>query len=135
MGATNLALRFTVEVIAVGAVGYWGFNNSGLRFGRIALGIGTSLALVVVLALLVAPHEANPLSQAQRDVIGTALLVLAAGRRGRDRPSNGSSGVRRGGDRQLDRLGRAGARCDRHRRIRDRVKESVRKRLLRVSSS
>ena len=31
------------------------------------------------MALLVAPHEANPLSQAQRDVIGTALLVLAAG--------------------------------------------------------
>ena len=79
MGATNLALRLIVEVIAVGAVGYWGFNNSGLRFGRIALGIGASLALIVALALLVAPQEANPLSQAQRDVIGTALLVLAAG--------------------------------------------------------
>ena len=79
MGATNLALRFIVEVMAVGAVGYWGFNNSGLRFGRIALGIGASLALIVVWALLVAPHGANPLSQPQRDVIGTALLVLAAG--------------------------------------------------------
>ena len=79
MGATNLALRFIVEVIAVGAVGYLGLQQQRTPVRRIALGIGASLALIVVWAVLVAPHEANPLSQPQRDVIGTALLVLAAG--------------------------------------------------------
>jgi hypothetical protein len=79
MAATNLALRFIIELIALGAVGYWGFSNRGLGLGRIALGIGASLALIVVWTLVVAPNGAIPLSQPQRDVIGTALLVLAAG--------------------------------------------------------
>ncbi len=79
MTTANLALRFIVELAAVGAVGYWGFTHTGLGLGRIVLGIGAPLALIIVWSLVIAPDAANPLSQPQRDVIGTALLVLAAG--------------------------------------------------------
>jgi hypothetical protein len=75
MGA--LAVRFLVEVIGIGAVGYWGFQAVD-GTGRVALGLGAALALIVVWALVVAPKATNPLTQTQRDLIGTGLLLIAA---------------------------------------------------------
>jgi hypothetical protein len=79
MGDANLTLRFILELVAVGVVGYWGFTSTGLGLGRIVLGIGAPLALLVLWTLVISPSAPNPLSQPQRDVIGTGLLVLAAG--------------------------------------------------------
>ena len=76
MGA--LAVRFLVEVIGIGAVAYWGFQSVDNTVGRILLGFGAALAMIVVWALVVAPTATNPLTQTQRDLIGTGLLLIAA---------------------------------------------------------
>jgi hypothetical protein len=79
MTMATLAIRFLIELIGIGAVGYWGFQAIDHELGRIALGIGAALALIVVWGLLIAPKATNPLTQPQRDLIGTGLLLLAAG--------------------------------------------------------
>lgn len=78
MATVNLALRFVVELVGVGALAYWGFQTSSPGLWRIVLTVGAPLALVVIWAIIVAPNADNALSQPQRDIIGTALLVLAA---------------------------------------------------------
>lgn len=78
MTMATLAIRFLVELIGIGAVGYWGFQSVDNTLGRIALGIGAALALIVVWGLLIAPKATNPLTQPQRDLIGTGVLLLAA---------------------------------------------------------
>ena len=77
MTIATLAVRFLIEVIGIGAVGYWGFQAVD-GTGRVALGLGAALALIVVWALVVAPKATNPLTQTQRDLIGTGLLLIAA---------------------------------------------------------
>jgi uncharacterized membrane protein YtjA (UPF0391 family) len=78
MATANAAFRFVVELVGVGALGYWGLQAAGEGIARIVLAVGAPLALIVVWAIVVAPNATNPLSQPQRDVIGTALLLAAA---------------------------------------------------------
>lgn len=79
MAVANLALRFVIELIGVGAFAYWGWQTGSAGLGRIALAIGAPVAFIVVWAIVVAPNATNALAQPQRDIIGTALLLLAAG--------------------------------------------------------
>lgn len=79
MAVANLALRFVVELIGVGAFAYWGWQTASAGLGRIALAIGAPVAFTVVWAMVIAPNATNALAQPQRDIIGTALLLLAAG--------------------------------------------------------
>jgi len=78
MVIANLALRFIVELVGVGALGYSAFQVGGSGPARIVLAIGAPLALIVFWAIVVAPTADSGLSQAQKDVIGTALLVATA---------------------------------------------------------
>lgn len=71
----NLGLRFLVELGGVAALGYWGATTPAGTLERVLLGLGAPLALVVVWALVAAPKASNRLTQPQRDLIGTALLL------------------------------------------------------------
>lgn len=75
----NLTLRFLVELGGVAALGYWGATTSSATLERVLLGLGAPVLLIVVWALVAAPKADNRLSPTQRDVIGTGLLLLAAG--------------------------------------------------------
>jgi hypothetical protein len=44
----NLALRFLLELCALGALGYWGFKTGGGLIAKIGLGIGAPLVAAVV---------------------------------------------------------------------------------------
>jgi uncharacterized protein DUF2568 len=79
MGIAASAVRFIVELLGVGAVAYWGWQTGPDGIGRVALALAATAAFVVVWAFVVAPKADNPLSQPTRDVIGTGLLLLAAG--------------------------------------------------------
>ncbi len=79
MAMTTLVVRFLVELIGIAAVGYWGLQTSAEGFARVVLAVAASSALIVVWSVVVAPKATNGLSQPQRDVIGTALLLAAAG--------------------------------------------------------
>ena len=78
MVMATLVIRFMVEVVGIGALGYWGLQTSTDGFARIVLAIAAPIVLIVVWALIVAPKATNALSQPQRDLIGTGLLLLAA---------------------------------------------------------
>lgn len=78
MAVANLALRFILEVLGIAALAYAGFQVPGNGLIRAVVTIGAPLVFVVFWALVVAPNTANGLSQAQKDVIGTVLLVVAA---------------------------------------------------------
>jgi len=78
MVIANLALRFIVELIGVGALGYAAYQAPLDGITRIAVTVAAPLALVVAWAIVVAPKARNALTQPQRDAIGTGLLVLVA---------------------------------------------------------
>ena len=79
MGVAALAIRFFVELLGVVAVAYWGWQTGPEGIGRIALAVGAASALIMFWAVVVAPNADNRLSQQVRDIIGTIVLVVAAG--------------------------------------------------------
>ena len=79
MTMAALTVRFLVEMIAIGGVGYWGYQAVDDGVGRIALAVAAVAAFIVVWGRLIAPKATNPLTQAQRDLVGTGVLLVAAG--------------------------------------------------------
>jgi hypothetical protein len=77
MHAANLVLRFLVELVGLGAVSYSAAQISGNGLVGVVAAIGAAGAFVAVWSVGVAPKAANGLSQPQKDVIGTVILVLA----------------------------------------------------------
>jgi hypothetical protein len=65
----NLALRFLLELCALGALGYWGFKTGSATLAKIGLGIGAPLVAAVVWAIFVSP-------QASVQLPGILVLVL-----------------------------------------------------------
>ena len=55
LASTNLAVRFLLELGALGAVGYWGAHTGNTALAKIALGAGLPLALAVIWGTFVAP--------------------------------------------------------------------------------
>lgn len=78
MVLANLAVRFVLELVGVGALGVAAYQVPLDGAARIGLAAGASLAFVVVWAIVIAPKAKNPLTQPQRDAIGTGLLLLVA---------------------------------------------------------
>ena len=78
MALANLALRFLLELGGIAAVAIAGYRLAGASpLGWVVAVTGAAL-FVVAWALIVAPKAANGLSQGRKDLIGTALLLLAA---------------------------------------------------------
>ena len=73
MAIANLTIRFIVELAGIAAFGYWGLQVGGPALAAVAVAIA-----VVVWGVVVAPKARNRLSQEQRDIVGTAILLLAA---------------------------------------------------------
>ena len=46
--SVNLALRFLLELCALGALGYWGFKTGSTTSSKIGLGLGVPLVAAVV---------------------------------------------------------------------------------------
>ncbi len=75
----NLAVRLIVELLGVVFVGYWGLNASDDTATGLVLGIGAVIAFAVVWGLFLAPTATRGLNKGQKDVIGTIVLLVAAG--------------------------------------------------------
>lgn len=80
MAIANLALRFLLEVAGFAGAGYVAYAlTDGLATSlRLALAVAASLALIGLWAFTVAPRRQNGLTQAQKDVIGSLILVIVA---------------------------------------------------------
>ena len=78
----NLALAFVLELCALAALAYWGFNTGSSTLIHIILGIGAPLLAAVLWGLFAAPRAAKPVSPLARLavkllVFGSAALGLA----------------------------------------------------------
>lgn len=58
----NLALRFFLELCALAALGYWGFQTGKGILMKIALGIGTPLFVAVIWGIFGSPNALVKLS-------------------------------------------------------------------------
>ena len=78
MAIANLTLRFVLELAGIVAFGIWGLNlTSDSRVNLVAAVLAVA-AVILTWAVVVAPKARNGLSQPQKDVIGTAILLVAA---------------------------------------------------------
>ena len=74
MAIANLTLRFILELAGIAAFGIWGLAVSSSPI----VAVGSVAFAIVVWALVAAPRTRNGLSQPQKDVVGTAILLVAA---------------------------------------------------------
>jgi Protein of unknown function (DUF2568) len=65
----NLALRFLLELCALGALGYWGLKTGNGTITKVALGVGAPLVAAVVWGTFVSP-------QAPVQLPGLMVLIL-----------------------------------------------------------
>ena len=77
----NLALRFLLELCALGTLGYWGFKTGNATTAKIALGVGTPLVAAVVWGAFVSPQAPVQLPRLvvlvlQVSVFGSAAAAL-----------------------------------------------------------
>jgi hypothetical protein len=79
MAIANLTLRFLLELAGIAAFGIWGMNLTSDPRVNVVVAMLAVAATIVAWALVVAPRARNGLRQPQKDVIGTAILVAAAG--------------------------------------------------------
>lgn len=75
MKEANLALRFLLELTALGIAGYWGWRT-GEGLTQWALAVGAVLALVVVWMLFVSENPAIEIARPLR--LGVEFAVWAA---------------------------------------------------------
>lgn len=78
MTTLNLILRFALEVTGGVAVTYWAYQASDGPF-RWVLTIGAPAVVIGLWAFLIAPGASNPIPAAVRIVLGSIVLLGAAG--------------------------------------------------------
>lgn len=71
----NLALRFLLEIAALVAIGYWGFDQHG-GFWRFVLGISGPLLAALLWGAFAVPGDPSRSGQAPVPVPGIVRLIL-----------------------------------------------------------
>jgi hypothetical protein len=74
----NLVLRFALEVSGVVAVAYVAYQ-AGDGPMRWALAIGAPAVIIGLWAFVIAPGASNPIPAGTRVVLGSVVLLMAAG--------------------------------------------------------
>ncbi len=77
MKSANLALRFLLELCALGALGYWGATAQARLFPRTLLAIGAPLLAALFWGMFVSPRVRVVLPTTVRMVLGLAVFAAA----------------------------------------------------------
>ena len=77
MKAANLALRFLLELAALGGLAYWG-AHTGSGVVKVLLAVAAPLLAAIVWGLFAAPKAARRLPRAPRVAVEAAVFGLAA---------------------------------------------------------
>ena len=72
-----LTLRFLLELCALAALGYWGWQIGNTLLLKVVAGIGAPLAAAVVWGLFVSPKASLAVPGAVRLIIEVAFFALA----------------------------------------------------------
>lgn len=78
MKAANLALAFILELAALAAFAYWGFNTTDLTIVHIVLGIGVPVLGAVLWGVFAAPKASRRLQGAAYWAFKAVFFALAA---------------------------------------------------------
>ena len=83
MVASNLGLRFLLELAALAAVGWWGWHIGGSTLGRLVLAIVLPLGVALVWGAFIAPKARVKVSRPvwyglQVLIFGAAALALVS---------------------------------------------------------
>jgi hypothetical protein len=73
----NLAVRFLLELAALGVFVHWGFRTGRTISSRVALGIGIPVVIAVIWTLLVAPDSTVDTSGTVKFIIELAIFAAA----------------------------------------------------------
>lgn len=76
--AANLGIRFLMELLALGALGYWGFQTGKGPLLRALLGLGAPLLAAVAWGMFVSPKAQVPLTGLAH--LGVELAVMGSAR-------------------------------------------------------
>ena len=74
---TALALRFLLELCALGALGYWGFTTGGSALAKVGLGLGIPLVAAVAWGTFVAPKALVKAPGAVRLLVEVGVFASA----------------------------------------------------------
>lgn len=77
----NLTLHFLLELVALAALGYWGFQTGNGPIIKIVLGLGAPLLAVLVMGTFISPKAFVPVNRLiwvalQLVIFGSAAAVL-----------------------------------------------------------
>ena len=73
----NLAIRFLLELAALGVFVHWGFRTGRTISSRVALGIGIPVVIAVIWALFVAPDSTVDTTGPIKFVIEVIIVAAA----------------------------------------------------------
>ncbi|AJY75405.1 hypothetical protein VN24_13545 [Paenibacillus beijingensis] len=73
-----LAVLFLLELSALAAFGYWGFQTGNGQLLKIVLGIGTPLLVAVFWGMVVSPKASFPVPVPVRSLLQLLVFSLAA---------------------------------------------------------
>jgi hypothetical protein len=76
--SANLALRFLLELAALAALFYWGYQRGDSTAAKWALAIAAPAAMAILWWLFVAPKARIKIPSFPKFVVGIAILVVAA---------------------------------------------------------
>ena len=76
--AVNLGLAFVLELAALAALCWWGFDLSGATWVKLVVGIGAPIAAVIVWSLFAAPRARYRLPIAMKLVVKAIVFGAAA---------------------------------------------------------
>ena len=79
LSLATLGLRLVVELLGFVFVAYWGCTAADDLPTRIALAAGAAAVFVALWGRFLAPRATSGLTRPQKDVLGTAVLLLSAG--------------------------------------------------------
>lgn len=74
----NLGLAFLLELVALGAFGYWGFRTGGTLPVKILLSLGSMVLLTLFWGVFVAPKAVIATSQSVHHLLAMIVFTLAA---------------------------------------------------------
>jgi hypothetical protein len=78
LSGLNLALAFFLELCALGALAYWGFNASEITLLRLILGLGAPLAMIIFWGIYLAPKSSRRLKEPTMSVAKLVIFGLTA---------------------------------------------------------